>query len=116
MTEENGTIYVLPYSRAGTRELAEHIVEEGSNDKVGYHGDDPGVPVIVPAGSIALFSSLTFHRSGANTTAKMRRSYLAQYSAGPMGNEDDSKGATTLAVPFLEGGRRVYNAEVGTDV
>ena len=33
MTEENGTIYVLPYSRAGTRELAPHDVEEGTNDK-----------------------------------------------------------------------------------
>ena len=111
MTEENGTIYVLPYSRAGTREFAEHVVEEESNDKVGYHGDDPGVPVVVPAGSIALFSSLTFHRSGANTTHKMRRSYLAQYSAEPMGNQDKSKGATTLAVPFLKGGKKIRGSK-----
>ena len=107
MTEENGTIYVLPYDRAGTKELVPHVREESTNDKVGYHGDDPGVPVIVPAGSIALFSSLTFHRSGENTTPKMRRSYLAQYSATPMGNDDASKGTTTLAVPFLKGGERV---------
>ena len=111
MTEENGTIYVLPYSRAGTRDLIEHVREEGTNDKIGYHGDDPGEPVIVPAGSVALFSSLTFHRSGANTTPNMRRSYLAQYSAEPMGNQDKSKGATTLAVPFLKGGKRLYGTE-----
>lgn len=112
MTEANGTIYVLPYSRAGTRELVEHVVEEATNDRVGYHGIDPGVPVVVPAGSIALFSSLTFHRSGANTTDKMRRSYLAQYSAEPMGNDDAGKGTKTLAVPFLEDGKKVYGAAV----
>ena len=113
MTEENGTIYVLPYSRAGTKNLVEHVVEEGTNDKVGYHGTDPGIPVIVPAGSIALFSSHTFHRSGTNTTHKMRRSYLAQYSAGPMGNDDAQKGTKTLAVPFIKNGKRVYGAEEG---
>ena len=111
MTEENGTIYVLPYSRAGTRDLVEHAVEEGTNDKIGYHGDDPGDPVVVPAGSIALFSSHTFHRSGVNTTPNMRRSYLAQYSAGPMGNDDAQKGAKTLAVPFIEDGKRVYGSK-----
>lgn len=110
MTEENGTIYVLPYSRAGTRELVEHVREAGTNDKIGYHGDDPGDPVIVPAGSIALFSSRTFHRSGQNTTFKMRRSYLAQYSATPMGNDDKTKGTRTLAVPFIRGGERLLNA------
>lgn len=110
MTEANGTIYVLPYSRAGTKNLVEHVREEGTNDKVGYHGDDPGVPVIVPAGSVALFSSLTFHRSGENTTSKMRRSYLAQYSATPMGNDDATKGTKTLAVPFIKGGKRVVSS------
>ena len=44
---ENGTIYVLPYSRAGVRETVKHVKETGTNDMVGYHGDDPGVPVIV---------------------------------------------------------------------
>jgi ectoine hydroxylase-related dioxygenase (phytanoyl-CoA dioxygenase family) len=44
--------------------------------------------VNVPAGSIACFSSTLFHRSGANTTDRMRRVYLAQYSAEPILNED----------------------------
>jgi ectoine hydroxylase-related dioxygenase (phytanoyl-CoA dioxygenase family) len=114
MTEENGTIYVLPYSRAGSRELVAHVKEEGSNDKIGYHGTDPGIPVIVPAGSIALFSSLTFHRSGVNTASKMRRSYLAQYSPEPMGNTDKSKGTVTLAVPFIKNGQSIYTSEVTT--
>ena len=40
---------------------------------VGYFGDDPGDPVIVPAGSIACFSSTLFSRSGINATDRMRR-------------------------------------------
>jgi len=84
VSEENGTIYVLPYSRAGTREIVEHVRQEGTNDLVGYTGDDPGVPVVVPAGSIAVFSTTVMHRSGANRTDRQRRSYIAQYSAEPI--------------------------------
>ena len=103
MTVENGTIYVLPYSRAGTKEVIPHIQEAQTNDLVGYHGTDPGIPVIVPAGSIAVFSSTCFHRSGANTTKKMRRCYLAQYSAEPILNKDGTA-PHGLAEPFLKDG------------
>ncbi len=106
---ENGTIYVLPYSRDGRHssdELIQHIVESGSNDKVGYHGDDPGDPAIVPAGSIVVFSSRTFHRSGANTTDRYRRSYLAQYSAEPIMSKDGAK-LWGRAEPVLQNGQRV---------
>lgn len=106
MTEANGTVFILPYSRAGTRQRVEHEIEETSNDKIGYHGDNPGIPVIVPAGSIAVFSSTTFHRSGVNTTNKIRRTYLAQYSAEPIMNEDGTK-LWGNAVPFLKDGERV---------
>jgi ectoine hydroxylase-related dioxygenase (phytanoyl-CoA dioxygenase family) len=68
MTEANGTVYLLPYDRAGTRDVMPHVRDEKSNDLVGYFGDDPGEPVIVPAGSVACFSTTLFHRSGANTT------------------------------------------------
>jgi ectoine hydroxylase-related dioxygenase (phytanoyl-CoA dioxygenase family) len=85
-SEENGTVYLLPYSRAGTREVVEHARDEETNDMVGYFGPDPGDPVVVPAGSIACFSSTLFHRSGPNTTERMRRVYVAQYSAAPILN------------------------------
>ena len=85
--KKNGTVYILPYSNAGTKERIEHRVEAGSNDRVGYDGLEPGIPVILPAGSIAVFSSMTLHRSGANTSDHMRRILLAQYSAEPMINE-----------------------------
>lgn len=109
MTVENGTVYILPYSRDGrstTDDIIDHTVEESSNDKVGYKGDDPGEPAIVPAGSIVVFSSRTFHRSGPNLTDKYRRSYLAQYSAEPIMNRDGTE-LWGLAAPVLQNGAPV---------
>ena len=105
MTEANGTVYLLPYSRAGTRGVVQHVRDEGSNDLVGYFGDDPGDAVIVPAGSIACFSTTLFHRSGTNTTDRMRRVYVAQYSAEPILSEDGSR-PRMLAAPLLVDGKR----------
>jgi ectoine hydroxylase-related dioxygenase (phytanoyl-CoA dioxygenase family) len=105
VTEANGTVYLLPYSRAGTRDVVEHVRDEESNDLVGYFGDDPGDPVVVPAGSIACFSSTLFHRSGPNTTDHVRRVYLAQYSTEPI-LDDDGSAPRHLAEPFLVGGER----------
>jgi ectoine hydroxylase-related dioxygenase (phytanoyl-CoA dioxygenase family) len=107
MTEENGTVYILPYDRAGTREYVHHQQEEKTNDKIGYDGDDPGIPVIVPAGSIACFSSTTFHRSTTNTTPNMRRVYLAQYSSAPIYKPDAPDELFGLAAPFIQNGERV---------
>lgn len=98
VTEANGTVYMLPYSEAGTRERVEHNTDVANNDKVGYNGDHPGIPVIVPAGSIACFSSTVFHRSGFNTTDRMRRIYLAQYSPAPILTSDGTP--WNLAEPF----------------
>ncbi len=79
VNQENGSVYLLPYSRSGIRSYIRHV-EIDSGDKVCYFGSDPGMPVIVPAGSIVCFSSTVIHRSGANLTDKMRRVYLLQYS------------------------------------
>jgi ectoine hydroxylase-related dioxygenase (phytanoyl-CoA dioxygenase family) len=90
VTEANGTVYLLPYSRAGTRDVVEHVHDEQTNDMVGYSGPDPGDPVVVPAGSVVAFSSTALHRSGPNTTDRMRRVYVAQYSPAPILSEDGS--------------------------
>jgi ectoine hydroxylase-related dioxygenase (phytanoyl-CoA dioxygenase family) len=103
VTEANGTVYLLPYPRAGTRDVVEHVRDEESNDLVGYFGDDPGDPVIVPAGSIACFSSTLFHRSGPNTTDHVRRVYLAQYSTERILDDAGTK-PRHLAEPFLSKG------------
>ncbi|HTX99695.1 MAG TPA: phytanoyl-CoA dioxygenase family protein [Bacteroidota bacterium] len=105
VNEENGTISVLPFSRAGVREKVEHKPVPNSSDRVGYFGNDPGISFNAPAGSIAVFSSVTFHRSGANATSKMRRAYAVQWSPDTIYEPDGSlKG---LAEQFLKDGRRV---------
>ena len=60
---------------------------------------------LCPAGSIAVFSSNCFHRSGTNTTSKMRRSYLVQYSAEPLIKPDGS--LMGFADPILLDGRHI---------
>lgn len=99
ITEENGTIYVLPYDDAPqSRRRIEHVKDEKTNDMVGYSGDARGEAVVCPAGSIAVFSSLTLHRSGANTTDRLRRVYLAQYSPEPIQNPDGSLRRSAIPV------------------
>ena len=44
VSEANGTVYLLPYSRAGTRDVVPHVRDEETNDMIGYFGDDPGDP------------------------------------------------------------------------
>ncbi|MGJ3242644.1 MAG: phytanoyl-CoA dioxygenase family protein [Opitutales bacterium] len=107
---ENGTVYVLPYDRAPNgRDLVEHWQDPEMNDRVGYDGDDPGEPVIVPAGSIALFTSRTFHRSGPNLTNQMRRIYLLQYGKEPV--IDPEGRFNGLNVPFVKNGEIVYDRD-----
>ena len=107
MTEENGTVSLLPYSHIGSRELKEHRRDSESGDKIGYDGDEPGITAIIPAGSIVVFSSLVFHRSGTNTTNKMRRAYVTQYSSYPILNPENDA-PIHLAVPFLQNSDVVY--------
>jgi ectoine hydroxylase-related dioxygenase (phytanoyl-CoA dioxygenase family) len=105
VNEENGTIYLLPYSLAGTKEKVNHKPVPNSNDREGYFGPEKGVPANCPAGSIVVFSSTCFHRSGANNTDKMRRAYAVQYSPEIIYEADGSlKG---LDEKFLENGKRV---------
>ncbi len=106
MTLENGTAYVMPYSTIGIRSLVEHIRNPETGDKVGYFGKEPGVPAVVPAGSLVVFSSLTFHRSGANTTDRMRRAYVTQYSPELI-YKANSEELMHLGVPFLANGERL---------
>ena len=72
----------------------------------GYFGEAPGVPAIVPAGSVVVFSSLSFHRSGPNTTDQMRRAYVTQYSPEILRRPGETE-PMHLGVPFLENGRRI---------
>jgi ectoine hydroxylase-related dioxygenase (phytanoyl-CoA dioxygenase family) len=108
MTLENGTAFVMPFSTIGVKTLVEHIRDPQTGDKTGYFGKEPGIPAVVPAGSIVVFSSLTFHRSGANTTDKMRRAYVTQYSPEPI-YAQNSEELMHLGVPFIDDGRKLRN-------
>lgn len=113
VSEENGTVYLLPHSRGGTSHtIFDHTQEPGTNDLIGYTGNDPGIPIIAPAGSVVAFTSYNFHRSGANTTSRMRRIYLAQYSAEPLMSTTGKLWAQ--AVPFVKDGVVVYDRKTDT--
>jgi ectoine hydroxylase-related dioxygenase (phytanoyl-CoA dioxygenase family) len=74
---ENGCLWVRPGShRQGT---ARHHGGGGGPFRVGYDGDDRGVPVPVAKGSVLVFSSLLMHRSGPNTSGRHRRAWIIQY-------------------------------------
>ncbi|WP_370479460.1 phytanoyl-CoA dioxygenase family protein [Tamlana flava] len=105
VTEENGTVYLLPYKEAGTEKRIDHVLQEGTNDKIGYFGDNPGVPAILKAGDVALFSSTCFHRSGSNTTNKSRRVLLIQYSAEPILKSNNEP--LYWAEPFIAKGEKI---------
>ncbi|MFC0877277.1 phytanoyl-CoA dioxygenase family protein [Saccharicrinis sp. FJH2] len=105
VTEENGTVYLLPYDEAGTKTRIDHTLQEGTNDMVGYFGDNPGIPAILKKGDIALFSSVCFHRSGSNKTSKSRRVLLMQYSKQPI--KKDNGEVLYMAEPFIVNGKRM---------
>ena len=113
MSASNGTISVMPHDRVGSRDTVfPHRREDGTNDLIGYEGDDPGVLIEMPAGSVAVFSSTSLHRSGPNTTDRWRRVYLTQYSAERIrSTQGDLWGQ---GVPFVEDGQLVYDP--ATDV
>ena len=110
MSSANGTISVLPHDVIGTRNnVLDHVSEKGTNDLVGYHGDEPGVEIDVPKGSIVVFSSTSLHRSSANTTDQRRRAYLAQYSSEPI--YSSSGKLWSMAVPFVKNGDIIYDRD-----
>jgi len=111
--EANGTVYLLPHSRGGTRHTVfDHPRQTGTNDLVGYTGADLGDPLTVPAGSIVAFTSYNLHRSGTNTTNQMRRVYLPQYSCEPILTNEGRNWA--LSVSVVKNGKIVYDHATDT--
>jgi phytanoyl-CoA hydroxylase len=76
---DNGCLWIQPGShRQGT---LQHRNGTGPF-RVGYDGDDEGVPVPVPRGHVLVFSSLMLHRSGPNVTDRERRAWIIQFCPG----------------------------------
>jgi phytanoyl-CoA hydroxylase len=84
MTEQNGCIYALPRDLDRDQTLVPHRWDAEGKEKVGYDGPEHGVPMIGPAGMAVAFSSTTLHSSGPNTTDRVRRAYICQYSPEPI--------------------------------
>jgi ectoine hydroxylase-related dioxygenase (phytanoyl-CoA dioxygenase family) len=84
MTAANGTLAVLPRQRAPQTGPVAHRKDRGSNDFVGYEGNDPGEVVEVSAGSVVAMTSTTLHRSLPNSGAAARRAFLVSYSPAPI--------------------------------
>jgi ectoine hydroxylase-related dioxygenase (phytanoyl-CoA dioxygenase family) len=73
--------------------------------------DDPdgAMPLELKAGSVAVFSSLTPHRTGPNLTDKTRKSYILQYAADgatmhPQNAPPQLANEPTWQYPILIGG------------
>ena len=125
VSRANGTISLLPWSVVGGGELLEHRWDEATESWVGYDGDEPGVEIEAPAGSIVCLSSLSLHRSAPNTTERPRRSYVMQYTPTLFRRANDFssvRGGTQVDLrsagdifsdgdPFLLHGRRVDGAD-----
>ncbi|CAK0779470.1 Phytanoyl-CoA dioxygenase [Gammaproteobacteria bacterium] len=101
VNEENGTVWMLTYERAGTRAL--RPVPWDSEGRSTFRINDPGTPIVARAGSILVFSSLIIHRSGPNTTDWPRRAYTIQFSPEPILLPKTSQ-PQWLARPILKGG------------
>ena len=80
---DNGCIWVLPRSHKWG--VLEHESEEPNQQAYGglrakFLDDSGAVPVEMKAGQVAIFSSLTLHMSGPNTSNNStRRGYVPQY-------------------------------------
>ncbi len=83
-TTDNGCIWVLPGSHKNG--LAAHT--PSAIGLVCHSADDPdqGVAVPVKAGSLAVFYSLTMHKSGVNRSSGSRKAYILQYSHANLKN------------------------------
>ncbi|NNE73282.1 MAG: phytanoyl-CoA dioxygenase family protein [Acidimicrobiales bacterium] len=77
-TIDNGCTWIVPgVHLEGT--LAHEYIEPLGFECFEDHPDM--VPVEAPAGSVVVFSSLTPHMTGANTTDDVRKSYILQYAS-----------------------------------
>lgn len=103
-TPENGCISVLPGSHK--RGLVEHT--PSPIGLVCHRADDPdqGVRVPVKAGSMAVFQSLTMHKSGPNISPGPRKAYVIQYSHASLRNAKTGE-VLTGKIPVARGGQPV---------
>jgi ectoine hydroxylase-related dioxygenase (phytanoyl-CoA dioxygenase family) len=109
-TLENGCVWVLPgVHRTGT---VAHL-----DTPIGYQCcEDPDDAVAVPvrAGSIVVFTSLTPHTTGHNTTDDVRKAYIVQYAPdGAVALRGDPAGGPPGARELQDHPRRQFPVLIG---
>lgn len=99
-TLDNGCPWIAPGKhRLGT--LAHHYVDPLGWECLTEGQADDAVAAPVPAGGAVVFSSLTPHLTGPNTTADVRKAYILQYcpSDAEILQGDPAAGPATTRVP-----------------
>ena len=76
MTLENGCLWIQPGSH---HDGPKPHRDTGGFFQIGYEGDAKGEPLVLGAGEVGVFSSLTMHRAGPNPSATPRRSWVIQF-------------------------------------
>ncbi len=107
-TPENGCIWVRPGSHQGG--LAPH---ERTPIGLACHSlEDPDQGVVVPvkSGSMAVFQSLTMHKSGVNRSSGTRKAYVIQYSVAGLRNGNTGE-VFPNKIPVARGGVAAQAAE-----
>lgn len=99
---ENGCIWVIPGSHK--RGLIEHRLNEEETSVDAVVEDESGaIPVEMKPGQVAVFSSLTLHKSGPNTSKVPRYGFVPQYHvANPILCKTGEPGGDLY--PILRGG------------
>ncbi|HSI72516.1 MAG TPA: phytanoyl-CoA dioxygenase family protein [Fimbriimonas sp.] len=103
-TPENGCISALPGSHKDG--LKPHVWTDLGLSCHSTDDPDQGVLVPVTAGSMAVFWSLTAHKSGSNRSKGTRKAYIIQYSNEGLKRVEDG-GLIEGLEPIARDGRRV---------
>ena len=135
MSVENGALRVIPFDRNPTDHPIAYTApprpgvsrqpiyrhqrvtgeKQNINNHVGdvsaYFGNDPGNVIEISAGSVVVFSALTLHGSGINSSAKPRRALNIAYSQSTISHQEyQTAGKPHTHVDFIVGGKLTENA------
>ncbi|MGO9931919.1 MAG: phytanoyl-CoA dioxygenase family protein [Steroidobacteraceae bacterium] len=106
-TKENGTVNLIPFTaNPASRDILPHLRQAETNDLLASVDGAKMRTVEASAGSVVAFSSRMLHSTGPNLTSKLRRVYLAQYTAEAMLNPG-TRHLRNNAVPLLWHGEQV---------
>ena len=108
VTADNGTVRVLPFSEvpASREQILPHARQPQTNDLTAWPAEAEGKVVEARAGDVVAFSSRMLHATGPNGTSRLRRVYLAQYTAEAVLNPG-TRHLRRNAIALLRNGRQV---------